>query len=47
MIYLHFAKNRDGESKILKFINDLKHNNLIEPEEVAENSAQQKIELEN
>lgn len=47
MIYLHFVKNRDGESKILKFINDLKHNNLIEPEEVAENSAQQKIELEN
>jgi len=31
-IYLHFLKNREGEVKILKFINDLKYNNLKEPE---------------
>lgn len=32
-VYLHVLKNRDGEAKILKFINDLKYNNLKEPEE--------------
>ncbi len=32
-VYLHILKNRDGEAKILKFINDLKYNNLKEPEE--------------
>lgn len=33
MVYLHFLKNREGDLKILRFINDLKHNNLIEPKE--------------
>ena len=32
-VYMHFLKNREGEVKILKFINDLKYNNLKEPEE--------------
>jgi len=32
-IYLHIIKNREGEVKILKFINDLKYNNLKEPED--------------
>ncbi len=31
-VYLHILKNRDGEAKILRFINDLKYNNLKEPE---------------
>ena len=33
VVYLHLIKNREGELKILKFINELKYNNLIEPEE--------------
>ena len=33
MVYLHFLKNREGDLKILRFINDLKYNNLIEPKE--------------
>ena len=33
MVYLHFLKNREGDLKILRFINDLKYNNLIEPQE--------------
>ena len=33
-IYMHFAKNREGDVKILKFINDLKYNNIKEPEEM-------------
>ena len=33
MVYIHFVKNRDGKLKILKFINDLAHNNLIEDNE--------------
>lgn len=32
LIYIHFLKNREGQVKILKFINDLKYNNLKEPE---------------
>lgn len=32
-VYLHFLKNREGELRILKFINDLKFNNLKEPDE--------------
>jgi len=32
LIYIHFLKNREGQVKILKFINDLKYNNLREPE---------------
>lgn len=43
-IYLHIVKNRDGEVKILKFINDLKYNNIKEPEE-AEETDQQQIEF--
>lgn len=31
MIYLHVIKTREGEPRILKFLNDLKHNNLLEP----------------
>nr|DAI23354.1 MAG TPA: Helicase, ATPase, REPLICATION [Caudoviricetes sp.] len=31
MVYMHFLKNREGDVKILKFINDLKYNNLREP----------------
>lgn len=33
MVYLHFLKNREGNLMILRFINDLKYNNLKEPEE--------------
>lgn len=43
-VYLHILKNRDGESKILKFMNDLKYNNLKEPEE--EQKDQQQMNLE-
>ncbi len=44
IVYLHILKNRDGESKILKLINDLKYNNLIEPEELSvENDRQKQI----
>lgn len=32
-VYMHFLKNREGEIRILKFINDLKYNNIKEPEE--------------
>lgn len=32
MVYLHILKNREGELAILEFENDLKYNNLIEPE---------------
>lgn len=32
-IYLHFLKNREGSIKILRFINDLKYNNIKEPED--------------
>jgi replicative DNA helicase len=44
MVYVHFLKNRDGEVKILKFINDLKYNNLKEPEE-EDDTNQQTIEF--
>ena len=30
---MHFLKNREGDVKILRFINDLKYNNLKEPPE--------------
>lgn len=43
-VYLHILKNRDGEAKILKFINDLKYNNLKEPEEEKE-SQQMNLEF--
>lgn len=33
MVYMHFLKNREGDVKILRFINDLKYNNLKEPPE--------------
>jgi len=46
-VYLHILKNRDGEVKILKFINDLKYNNLKEPEEEDEKTiGQQSLEFE-
>lgn len=32
MVFLHFLKNREGNLMILRFINDLKYNNLKEPE---------------
>jgi replicative DNA helicase len=35
-VYLHCLKNREGSVKILRFINDLKYNNLKEPEEEEE-----------
>lgn len=42
-IYLHCVKNRDGQVKILKFMNDLKYNNIKEPDE--EDESQQQIEF--
>ena len=33
IVYLHLIKNREGDLKILKFINELKYNNLVEPDE--------------
>jgi len=36
-VFWHILKNRDGEIKILRFENDLKHNNLIEPKETKDN----------
>lgn len=45
-IYMHFLKNREGEVKVLKFINDLKYNNIKEPEEIVE-SPQKEIEFTN
>jgi replicative DNA helicase len=48
MVYLHFTKNREGDSKILRFINDLKHNNLIEPKQTTvENDSQLKLDIKN
>ena len=48
MVYLHFTKNREGDSKILRFVNDLKHNNLIEPESLTtESDGQLKLEIKN
>lgn len=46
-IYLHVLKNRDGEVRILKFINDLKYNNIKEPEEEPseDGSHQQKLDF--
>lgn len=32
MIFMHFLKAREGEPKILRFINNLKHNSLEEPD---------------
>lgn len=32
MIYLHILKNRDGEVKILAFVNNLKYNTIEEPQ---------------
>jgi len=43
VIYLHFLKNREGDVKILKFINDLKYNNFKEPEEEQEQKLQQEL----
>lgn len=37
-IYFHVLKNREGEVKILQFINDLKYNNIKEPEETSDAS---------
>ncbi len=45
-IYMHFLKNREGEVKVLKFINDLRYNNIKEPEEDVENP-QQEIKFTN
>ena len=42
-VYLHCLKNRDGEVKTLKFVNDLKYNNLKEPEQEEESNPQQQI----
>jgi len=36
-VFLHFLKSREGEIKILRFINDLAFNNLIEPLETKTN----------
>jgi len=44
-VYLHFLKNREGDLKILKFINDLKYNNLKEPEEEETERPQQQLEI--
>lgn len=44
-VYLHILKNRDGESKILRFINDLKYNNLKEPEEEQLKAQQTNLEF--
>lgn len=40
-VYLHCLKNREGQLKILRFMNDLKYNNLKEPEEEDENTTQE------
>lgn len=40
-VYMHFLKNREGDVKTLKFVNDLKYNNLKEPE--PEDTSQQQI----
>lgn len=39
-VYWHCLKNRDGEVKILRFENDLRHNNLIEPVEAKNDTPQ-------
>lgn len=44
-VYMHFLKNREGEVKILKFINDLKYNNIKESKE-EENANTQQTNLE-
>jgi len=33
MVYMHFLKAREGEQKILRFKNNLKHNSIDEPDE--------------
>jgi replicative DNA helicase len=45
-VYMHFLKNREGELRILKFINDLKFNNLKEPDEDQEKAKEQQQFLE-
>ena len=45
-VYIHFLKNREGELRILKFINDLKFNNLKEPDEDLVIAQQQQQNLE-
>jgi replicative DNA helicase len=45
-VYLHFLKNREGDLRILKFINDLKFNNLKEPDEDSEKAQQSQQQLE-
>lgn len=44
-IYLHIIKNREGEVKILKFINDLKYNNLKESEEEEQKAPETQLEI--
>lgn len=43
LVFIHFLKNREGSLAILKFTNDLAHNNLIEGE--AENNQSQQLEF--
>ena len=45
-IYIHVLKNREGDVKVLKFLNDLKYNNIKEPEEDVEDP-QKEIEFTN
>ena len=37
LVYLHFLKNREGEIKILQFVNNLKYNTLDEPDKIQTN----------
>lgn len=41
-IYMHFLKNREGSVKVLKFINDLKYNNIKEFDDEDKKDPQQK-----